>query len=73
MSTPVRMVFDGSPKTPNGESLNNTLAKGQNKLSSLFNLLLKFRAREHAFCADIFMAYNGVKLHSEHFRFQLYL
>ena len=73
LSTPVRMVFDGSSKTPNGESLNNALAKGQNKLSSLLNLLLKFRTKACAFTADISMAYNGVKLHPEHFRFQLYL
>lgn len=73
LSTPTRMVFDASSKTPGGESLNNCLAKGANTLANLNGKLLQFRSQPDCFAADIRMAYNGVSLHPSHYRYQLYL
>ena len=73
LSTPCRMVFDASSRTPGGESLNAILAKGQNKLAKILHLLIRFRRREYALTADVSMAYNGVKLAPEHYKYQQYL
>lgn len=73
LSTPCRLVFDASSATSTGNSLNSILAKGQNKLSRLLNLLIRFRSKEYAVTGDISMAYNGVKLRPEDYRFQRYL
>ena len=73
LSTPCRLVFDASSKTPGGESLNGVLAKGQNRLAKLQHLLMRFRLGKEAVTADISMAYNGTKLRPEHLKFQKYL
>lgn len=73
LSTPCRMVFDASSRTPAGDSLNNVLAKGQNKLTRILNILTRFRTKPSAMTADVSMAYNGVKLAPEHYKFQRYL
>lgn len=73
LSTPCRMVFDASSRTPGGSSLNEVLAKGQNKLAKLFNLVLKFRMGKAALAADVSMAYNAVKLVSSEYKYQKYL
>ena len=73
ISTPVRLVFDASSTTPGGESLNTCLAKGQNKLTKIHHLLMKFRAGSSAFSADVKMAYNNLALDPSHYRFQLFL
>ena len=73
VSTPCRIVFDASSKTPGGESLNATLAKGMNKLAKLQHLLIKFRHGGAAVSADISMAYNGTRLRPEHLAYQKYL
>jgi hypothetical protein len=69
LSTPCRMVFDASSKTPGGESLNGCLAKGQNRLCKLQHLMLRFRMGQEAVTADISMAYNGTRLHPEHMKY----
>jgi hypothetical protein len=73
LSTPCRMVFDASSKTPGGESLNGCLAKGKNRLCKIQHLLLRFRKGREALSADISMAYNGTKLHPDHLKYQKYL
>ena len=73
LSTPCRPVFDASSKTPGGESLNNLLAKGINKLAKLFNVLLRFRSKPGAFTCDVKMAYNQIQLDPSHYRYQQYL
>jgi hypothetical protein len=73
LSTPCRIVFDASSKTPGGDSLNGVLAKGQNRLAKLQHLLVRFRRRAAAVTADISMAYNGTKLRPEHMKYQKYL
>jgi hypothetical protein len=56
LSTPCRMVFDASSKTPGGNSLNGVLANGQNRLCKLQHLLVRFRRGRQAVTADISMA-----------------
>ena len=73
LSTPVRMVFDASSKTPGGLSLNDCLAKGGNTLSKLLNLLFRFRSGAAALSADIMMCYNAIKLHPADYKYQKYL
>ena len=73
LSTPCRMVFDASSRTPGGESLNCILAKGQNKLAKIVHLLIQFITQEFAVTADVSMAYNGIKLAAEHYIYQKYL
>ena len=73
ISTPCRIVFDASSKTPGGNSLNGILAKGKNRLVKIQNLLARFRQRSAAVTADISMAYNGTWLQPGHIKFQKYL
>ena len=73
LSTPCRMVYDASSRTPSGHSLNSVLAKGQNRLEKILHLLLRFRKRQSAISADISMAYNGIKLLPEYYPYQKYL
>lgn len=73
LSTPVRLVFDASARTPGGLSLNETLAKGQNRLASIHNILQKFRNKPSAFACDIRLAYNQIQLAPEHMRYQKFL
>ena len=73
LSTPCRMVFDASSRTPGGESLNNILPKGQNKLARILHILIRFRSKRAALTADVRMAYNGVRLLPEYYAYQKYL
>ena len=73
ISTPVRMVFDGSSKTKSGKSLNDILCKGSNQLANLLHLLIGFRCGGAALSADIRMAYNSVALQPKHYRYHKFL
>ena len=73
LSTPVRMVFDASSRTPGGLSLNEVLAKGENRLANIHNILLNFRSKAAAFTSDIKMAYNQIALDEEHLCYQKFL
>ena len=73
LSTPRRVVYDASSRTPGGESLNDILARGMNKLGKLLHLLVKFRYGSSAFSADIQMAYNSIKLDPDFYQYQQYL
>ena len=73
LSTPVRMVFDASAKTPGGKSLNDVLAKGQNRINSLYHILLRFRLKPAAFTCDIRLAYNQIKLDPTQYKYQKFL
>lgn len=73
LSTPCRLVFDASSRTPGGESLNGTLAKGENKLGQIVHILIRFRRKSSAMTADVSMAYNGIKLRHDNYKFQQYL
>ena len=73
LSTPVRMVMNGSCFTPGGESLNSTLAKGSNSLAHILDILILFRTKLCGMTTDIKMAYNGLRLEPEYYKFQTYL
>ena len=73
LTTPCRLVYDASSKTGSGESLNGILAKGQNLLIRIFDVLLRFRSKQFSFSADVRMAYNGIKLSTEHYKYQKFL
>ena len=53
LSTPCRMVFNASSRTPSGESLNCILAKGQNKLAKIVHLQFQFIIQELTVTADV--------------------
>jgi hypothetical protein len=73
LSTRLRLVYDASSRTPGGDSLNDILAVGMNKLGKLLHLLVKFRYGAHCFTSDIQMAYNQLKLDPEFYKYQMYL
>ena len=53
ISTPVRIVFNCSHKTPNGSSLNDILAKGIISLNNLVEILIRWTIRGHGYHTDI--------------------
>ena len=57
-STPVRMVVD-----PTMTSFNLLLAKGENSLKYIFDIIVRNRCRQNAWSRDISMLYN--QLHSD--------
>ena len=74
LSTPCRLVYDASARSPNGgESLNACLATGKNMLSNLFLILVKFRKHKLGVTADIRMAYNNVNIIPQHYKYQKFL
>ena len=73
LSTPVRMVFNGSSATPGGKSLNSILAKGMNTLARLLELVIRFRLGRFAFTGDVQAAYNGIKITEHFYKYQKYL
>ena len=73
LSTPVRLVYNASSTTPGGKSLNTILAKGANMLSKIYDVLLSFRAEASAMSCDVKMAYNGVHLQPEYYKYQRYI
>ena len=73
ISTPVRIVFDASARTPGGESLNSILATGKNQLGSLYQILLRFRSKKLGLTCDVSMAYNQVFLEEAYWKYQMYL
>ena len=73
MSTPHRMVYNASSKTSSGFSLNSILAKGENRLPKIFDILIKFGSKKSGFISDVSMAYNSVALKPHFFNFQRYL
>ena len=73
LSTPCRLVFDASSKTPGGQSLNDVLARGTNSVANLLKLLINFRLGSYCFTTDISLAYNSIKLDILDYKFQKYL
>ncbi|MEM7375622.1 MAG: hypothetical protein AAF587_43925 [Bacteroidota bacterium] len=73
VSTPCRIVFDGSSPTPTGFSLNDTLAKGRNNLNRLQEIAIRWMIHQAAFTTDISKMYNTVKLSEDHWCYQRYI
>ena len=64
-TTPVRPVFDGSAKGPNGISLNDCLETGPSLLPDLVQILVRFRRWFYGFSADISKAFWQVRVHAD--------
>lgn len=69
-TTKLRVVFDGSAKTSNGLSLNDTLKVGPKLQDDLFDLILRFRTYKFAFTADIEKMYRCVLVEPSQRSFQ---
>ena len=72
ISTPCRPVFDASHPTRSGLSLNNILAKGRNNMNKLVQILIRWLIRRCGFHTDIQKMYNCIRLHEDHWNYQLY-
>ncbi|GFS87042.1 integrase catalytic domain-containing protein [Trichonephila clavipes] len=69
-TTKLRVVFDGSFKSTNGNSLNDILLTGKKLQSDIFLTLLKFRFFPIAFSADIAKMYRQILISQEDACFQ---
>ena len=58
-------MFDSSAKTSSGASLNDTLLVGPTVLSSLVDVLLRFRFHRVALIADVSQLYRAIELVEE--------
>ena len=73
VSTPCRVVFDASHPTASGYSLNDLLAKGQNNLNKLQEILIRWSIRKVGIHSDIRKMYNTIKLEEKDWCFQRYV
>ncbi|GFT02569.1 integrase catalytic domain-containing protein [Trichonephila clavipes] len=69
-TTKLRVVFDGSFKSANGNSLNDILLTGKKLQSDIFLTLLKFRFFPIAFSADIAKMYRHILISQDDACFQ---
>ncbi|GFW90786.1 integrase catalytic domain-containing protein [Trichonephila clavipes] len=70
VSTKLRVVFDGTCKPSNGNSLNSILGIGKMLQPDLFMILVKLRLNEIAFSADIQQMYRQILIDQEDQNFQ---
>jgi cation transport regulator ChaB len=68
VSTPVRLVVD-----PSCTGLNIILAKGENMLSQIPDILIRLRTRRFAWTTDISKLYNQLHLHDSALPYSLFL
>ena len=61
-TTKLKVVFDGSAKTSNGQSLNETLMVGAKHQPDLYSTLLRFRFHKIALSGDIAKMYHQIAL-----------
>ena len=66
VSTPCRMVFDGSQATDTSFSLNYLLPKGRNNMNKLVEIMIRWTMHKVAMHTDVRKMYNSVKLVQEH-------
>lgn len=69
-TTKVRVVYDASCKTSNGNSLNSELLVGPTIQSDLFSILIHWRKGKYAFTGDIEKMYRQIWVAPEHTEFQ---
>lgn len=69
-TTKIRVVFDGSCKSSNGCSLNDTLHTGPLLQDDLFTILVRFRCHRFALTADAEKMYRQVLVHTDDRNFQ---
>ena len=61
-TTKLRVVFDASSKSPNGNSLNDCLLLGPRLQDDVFDILIRFRLHQYALSADVAKMYRQVGL-----------
>ena len=61
-TTKLRVVFDASSKSPNGNSLNDCLLLGPRLQDDVFDILIRFRLHQFALSADVAKMYRQVTL-----------
>lgn len=64
-TTPIRIVYDCSCKTPTGVSLNDCLEIGPPLQNDMLAILLRFRIQTIGLTADIEKAFHQIGLHEE--------
>ena len=64
-TTSTRVVFDGSCRSSNGLTLNDTLLVGPTIQQDLYSIVLRFRTYQVAFTADIAKIYHQVRFHED--------
>jgi len=69
-TTRTRVVFDGSCRSSNGLSLNDTLLIGPTIQQVLYSIVLQFRTYQIAFTADIAKMYRQVRIHEDNRKLQ---
>lgn len=69
-TTKVRVVFDASAKTSNGQSLNDNLLVGPTIQNDLYTLILNWRLLEYVILADAEKMYRQIKVAPADQRFQ---
>ena len=73
LTTPCRPVFDATVPTETGLGLNHIVAKGSNNMNFLVQVFIRWAIRRCGFHTDIQKMYNTIKLHEDHWNYQLYL
>ena len=79
LSTPARIVYDCSSRTPRredgsgGRCLNDICCKGKTMSFNLIKMLLRFSIGTHAISGDLRQFYNCFKLTELHWHLQLFL
>ena len=58
----LRVLFDASSKSPNGNSLNGCLLLGPRLHDDVFDILIRFRVHQYALSADVAKMYRQVAL-----------
>ena len=61
-TTKLRVVFDASSKSPNGNSLNDCLLLRPRLQDDVFDILIRFRLHQNALSADVAKMYRQVGL-----------
>lgn len=69
----IRVVFNGSSRTPSGTSLNDALYVGPNLLPVLSDVVTRWRRHRFVFIADIEKMYRQISVHPEDRRLQCIL
>jgi hypothetical protein len=69
-TTKLRVVFDASANTKNGENFNQQCYTGPRLQENLTRLLIRWRKHKYVFTADVEKMYRQIKVHQGDQRFQ---
>ncbi|XP_034945021.1 uncharacterized protein [Chelonus insularis] len=69
-TTKLRVVFNGSCKTINGQPINELLHSGPKLQLDLFNILIWIRQHRYMFSTDIEKMYRQIQVHPEDWKLQ---